>query len=279
MRFIYAFKQSLFVLFSALTMLAYVVMAQPKENDRPMQIDSTLFVAFGGGGNSGIVLGEKAVVVIDTKMSKASDSLYMFAKANAGTKPIMVINTHYHPDHTRGNKFYDGSEIYIGSYEKDFLKKNVEPENQPTKFVKDSLTLDLGNEQVHLYNLGQAHTLNDLIVYLPSHHVVFTGDLIFNHINPVLMKPSGASVQKWISALEFMLKRWGTSTFVPGHGLIGDKTIVAAMIEYFSDMTSAEADTAREKVMLEKYKNWVLLPNMTSPEKTIDYIRTSKGTK
>ena len=237
-----------------------------------IQIDPNLTLVLGGGGNSGIVLGDSAVVVIDTKMMGRSEELYKLAKEKAGQKPIIVINTHYHKDHVSGNKFYKGSRIYIGSYEKDFLQKNVDAENQPTDFVKDSLLIDLGNEKVHLYNIGQGHTMNDLVVYLSNHRILFTGDLVFNRINPVLKKESGANVLRWIGLLDTILNRWGDSKIVPGHGQVGNKEIVASMRQYFVDMIAAVTDPSK----MDKYKDWMTMPNMASPEKTIEYIKGSE---
>ncbi|MGD0589951.1 MAG: MBL fold metallo-hydrolase [Bacteroidota bacterium] len=238
-----------------------------------VRIDPSLTLMLGGGGNSGIIIGDSAVVVIDTKMMGSSEDLYKFAKEKAGQKPIIVINTHYHKDHVNGNKFFKGSRIYIGSYEKEFLQKNIDPENQPTDFVKDSLFIDLGNEKVHLYNLGQAHTLNDLVVYLSNHNVLFTGDLIFNRINPVLKEESGAKVSQWIHVLDTILSRWRDSRIVPGHGQAGDKEMVVSMRQYFIDMTAAASDPSKENQLKDKYKDWMKLPGMSSPEKTIEYIR------
>ncbi len=237
-----------------------------------IQIDPNLTLVMGGGGNSGIVLGDSAVVVIDTKMMSPSEDLYKLAKEKAGQKPIIVINTHYHKDHVSGNKFYKGSRIYIGSYEKDFIQKNVDAENQPTDFVKDSLLIDLGNEKVHLYNIGQGHTMNDLVVYLSNHRILFTGDLVFNRINPVLKKESGANVLRWIGLLDTILNRWGDSKIVPGHGQVGNKEIVASMRQYFVDMIAAVTDPSK----MDKYKDWMTMPNMASPEKTIEYIKGSE---
>ncbi len=269
-------KRSIMLSLFMSAIVCCVSTAQMQTKQAAMQIDSSLIVVFGGGGNSGVVLGNKAVVVIDTKMTEEADSLYVYAKAKAGSKPIIVINTHYHRDHVRGNKFYKGSKIYIGNYDKDFLKDNIEAENQPTDFVNDSSVIDLGNEQLHLYNLGQAHTMNDVVVYLPHHQVLFTGDLIFNHINPVLMKQSGANVPRWIAALDILLSRWGSSTIVPGHGAVGDKTIIESMRQYFTDMTAAATDTSVTNQIIEKYKDWITMLNMASPEKSIEYIRLSK---
>jgi glyoxylase-like metal-dependent hydrolase (beta-lactamase superfamily II) len=238
-----------------------------------VRLDQSLTLMLGGGGNSGIIIGDSAVVVIDTKMMGSSENLYEFAKEKAGQKPIIVINTHYHGDHVKGNKFFKGSRIYIGSYEKEFLQKNIDAENQPTDFVKDSLLLDLGNEKVYLYNLGQAHTFNDLVVYLSNHNVLFTGDLIFNRVNPVLKEESGARVSQWIHVLDIILSRWGYSKIVPGHGQAGDKEMVLSMRQYFIDMTSAAIDPGKENQLAEKYKEWMKLPGMSSPEKTIEYIK------
>ena len=248
-------------------------MARMMTQKEIVPFDQSLTLVLGGGGNSGIIIGDSAVVVIDTKMMGSSEDLYKFAKEKAGQKPIIVINTHYHGDHVKGNKFFKGSKIYIGSYEKEFLQKNIDAENQPTDFVKDSLLLDLGNEKVHVYNLGQAHTLNDLVVYLSNHNVLFTGDLIFNRVNPVLKEESGAKVSQWIHVLDTILNRWGDSKIVPGHGQAGDKEMVISMRQYFIDMTAAATDPSKENQLKDKYKDWMKLPGMSSPKKTIEYIK------
>jgi glyoxylase-like metal-dependent hydrolase (beta-lactamase superfamily II) len=240
-----------------------------------VRIDPNLTVVLGGGGNSGIITGDSAVVVIDTKMMSPSEDLYKLAKEKAGQKPIIVINTHYHKDHVSGNKFYTGSRIYIGSYEKEFLLKNIDTVNQPTDYVKDSLLLDLGNEKVHLYNIGQGHTMNDLVVYLSNRHILFTGDLVFNRINPVLKKESGANVSCWIGLLDTIVSRWGDSKIIPGHGQIGDKGIVISMRRYFIDMTAAVIDPGK----MDNYKDWMTMPGMASPEKTVEYIKSSEMKK
>ena len=63
-----------------------------------VKIDKDLTVVLGGGGNSGILNTDSAVVVIDTKMKDPAKALYSFAKSIAGNKKIIDINTHYHPD-------------------------------------------------------------------------------------------------------------------------------------------------------------------------------------
>ena len=242
--------------------------------EETIPIDSKLLVVLGGGGNSGLLLTDSALVVIDTKMSGAAEKLFMLAKEKAGSKPVIVINTHYHGDHVGGNHFYKGSRIYIGSYDKDFLMKNIRPGDQPTDFVKDSLMLDLGDELLTLRNLGQAHTFDDMVVYLKNRKILFAGDLVQNHTNPFLIKESGADVDKWIKALGCIRCHYQVKMLVPGHGSLGDSTMVRDMKQYFDDMKTAASNPAQEKELVAKYKHWTAMPAMASPEKTISYIRS-----
>jgi cyclase len=236
-------------------------------------VDKELSIIQGGGGNSGILVTDSAIIVIDTKMSSDAEKLYNLAREKAGRKKIIVVNTHYHGDHVKGNHFYKDCSIYIGAYDEKFLRENVSVENMPDHFVKDSLILNLGNETLYLYNLGQAHTWADMIVVLKNRKAVFTGDLVFYHINPFLIRESGANVDKWIAVLDRILKLPDVTLFVPGHGEPGDRSIVEAMKNYFEDMKTAANDPSKEKTLKEKYKDWKEMPMMTSPGITIDYIR------
>jgi len=236
-------------------------------------LDKDLTLVLGGGGNSGILVTDKAVVVIDTKMGSDAEGLFKLAREKAAGKTILVINTHYHGDHVNGNHFYKGSRIYIGNYDRAFLQKEVDPDDMPTDFVKDSTILDLGNETIMLYDLGQAHTFHDVVVYLKNRKVLFSGDLIFHHINPFLKNESGADVDKWMAALNVLLNKFELKKVVPGHGTIGGKEMVQSMVDYFADMKVAAKDPARASELKAKYKDWVELPMMTSSQVTIDYIR------
>lgn len=238
-----------------------------------VSIGKNLTIVKGGGGNSGILVTEKGVVVIDTKMGGDAENLYNMAREKAGDKPILVINTHYHRDHTMGNHFYKGCKIYSGNYDATFLQTNMAPEDMPTDFVEDSQVLDMGDETVILYDMGRAHTWNDLVVYLKNEKILFTGDLVFNHVNPVLKKESGANVDLWINVLKNIPKKFEIITLIPGHGQEGGKELSEALEHYFQDMKTAAASPAKENELTAKYKDWMELPTMASPAMTIGYIK------
>src|ERR1035437_10855851 len=90
----------------------YMVYVRPfmkkMEETNVVQYDKELTLVSGGGGNSGILVSDSLVIVVDTKFHDAAEQLFKTVKALAGNTPILVINTHFHPDHTGGNKFYKG---------------------------------------------------------------------------------------------------------------------------------------------------------------------------
>ncbi|MFN8206458.1 MAG: MBL fold metallo-hydrolase [Bacteroidales bacterium] len=236
-----------------------------------IKLNDNLYVIT-GAGNSGILITEKAIVVIDTKMGSAAEKLADRAKELAGNKPVVVINTHLHGDHVKGNYLYPGSEIFMGAYDTLFLRKEVEEENLPVFLVEDSVTLDMGDELLVLRNMGSAHTYADLVVYLPYHQILFTGDLVLNKVNPPLFKNAGASVDGWINVLQILDENYHPLTVIPGHGNPGGTELIDNLLGYFNDMKSAAKDPQRKKELMAKYDDWFKNPLMASPSKTIDFI-------
>jgi cyclase len=226
-----------------------------------------------GTGNSGLLVTDSAVVVIDTKFWKNAKKLHDLAVQKAGTKKILVMNTHFHGDHVFGNKLYHGCVIYTGGYGKDVAVSRTKPENLPTVFVKDSLILNLGDEIVGLYDLGQGQTFHDMVVYLKNRKVLFTGDLVFNQINPAIIKEDGTNINNWKSILTRMIRTFDAKTVVPGHGIPGGKEMISEQLMYFNDMEEAASHPEEAKELVKKYSGWMKIPMASSPVHTIDFIR------
>jgi glyoxylase-like metal-dependent hydrolase (beta-lactamase superfamily II) len=80
-------------------------------------------------------------------------------------------------------------------------------------------TLDLvvGGVALRLVHPGRAHTPGDTFVWLPSHRIVFAGDIVFtSRMLGILSLPVSASAD-WIKAFD-ALAALSPVTVVPGHG-------------------------------------------------------------
>jgi cyclase len=198
--------------------------------------------------------------------------LYWEEEETAGNKPIMVINTHFHPDHTGGNSYYKGQTIIAGAnYTKEaWIKQAGEP--LPTQWLKDSMTIKMGDETVTLLNLGKnIHTESDVVVYLHKRKMLFGGDVLLNKQVPALF--GNANPEGYLAAFDMLPKRFDIQKIVPGHGDVGGPEVIDNFRQYFIDMKTAASDDSKKDELIAKYKDWGQLPVFMSPGATIAAIK------
>src|SRR5207249_2609615 len=149
--------------------------------------------------NSGFVVGEHGVLVIDAHINGAMAGRIQTAVRQVTNKPILyVVNTNYHGDHTFGNYAFPAETLIVAQQktaegmrdiegQKRFLLPAVD--NDPTVFgdvqlrlpdvvLDEYLELDLGGRVVELYHFGHGNTPSDTVVYVPEARVAWTGNLI-----------------------------------------------------------------------------------------------------
>ena len=147
------------VLFLAMLVgVLYLVYFRPimskMQETSTIQMDSQLTLVTGGGGNSAIFNSSDKVVVIDTKMDDAAKNFHDKVIQMAGNKPITIINTHLHPDHTGGNELYKGATIIAGgNYTQDEWEKDAAKNSMPTVWLKDKQDIYLDNDTLTVFNL------------------------------------------------------------------------------------------------------------------------------
>jgi glyoxylase-like metal-dependent hydrolase (beta-lactamase superfamily II) len=241
--------------------------------------DKELTLVLGGGGNSGILVSDSLVIVIDTKMDEAAEQLYKTVKQLAGKRPILVVNTHYHPDHSIGNSFYTGQTIIAGgNYTKEFWVKNAGEKTLPTEWLKDKMDIKMGDDTVTLFNLAKnVHTASDIVVYLHKRKMLFGGDVILNKQVPAVM--GVADPDGYILAFDLLPKQFDIQKIVPGHGAIGGIEIIDNFRQYFIDMKTAANDASKKGELVAKYKDWGQIPIFMSPGATISAIKKKADKK
>lgn len=237
--------------------------------------DEQLTIYTGGGGNSIVLTSEDGTraLVVDTKMKSAAKKL-----RKAITAPeIIVVNTHAHYDHTEGNELYEGATIIAGAYPKKEWAELSHGQRYPDIALKpgEEKDLDIGGERVRIINMGQAHTSNDLIVYLEDHKLLASGDLVFANIHPSIFPQKGSSVAQWIDVLDRIHNDYNIKLLVPGHGEIQGKPAIEEMKNYFSSIRDAVVNGSEEELtsLKKKYSDYYSVPFAMSFQKTVDAIK------
>jgi glyoxylase-like metal-dependent hydrolase (beta-lactamase superfamily II) len=242
-----------------------------------VDVDSNLKVFLGGGGNSIVLKSDdnQQILIVDTKMGRAAKKLKQYVDSLNPAAKVTIINTHFHPDHTGGNALYPHAVVITGGSLEDLGKKDAAGLDREIILPVMGKMLTVGNEVVQIRNLGQAHSLNDTVVYLVRHKMLITGDLLFNEWNPVLKKET-TDVGKWVEVLNYMLDTFDAQVVVPGHGNLTDRKGLLAMREYFSSISLALDDPRKIDSLRERYKDYASLPGMSGFDHTLKFIQEEK---
>jgi cyclase len=141
----------------------------------------------------------------------------------------------------------------------------------PDKIVKGRETIKGSKQTVELIDLGMGHTASDLIVFIPSVKIIFTGDLLFINNHPWIADANLDSLKKCLYKIEAM----NPAVLVPGHGPVGSKKDISELQNYLDYINQTagelikkgvEPDSVKDMPMPEIYQSWLFknfyLPNI-----------------
>ncbi len=153
-----------------------------------------------GDPNSGMIVGDDAVMVIDAQPTPAMAGDLIARVAKVTDKPIRyVLLTHYHAVRTLGASAFKGAEILasdatraliaergkedmkseIGRFPRLFQAAETIPGlTWPTITFPDEVSVWLGRREVRIMHIGRGHTAGDVVAVVPDAGVVFAGDLV-----------------------------------------------------------------------------------------------------
>jgi cyclase len=183
------------------------------------------------GGSIGYLTTPDGAIAVDAQFPDTARSCVEGLKQRAPKGIQMLLNTHYHGDHTGGNIVFRPVVKTIVQQErcaklhKDFTTKNNTVESQAYADVTfgESWSASLGDEKVWAHYFGPGHTGGDAVIFFEKANVVHMGDLMFNRLHPRVDRPGGASIKNWMSILERVAKKHKDATFIFGHAKQGMK--------------------------------------------------------
>jgi glyoxylase-like metal-dependent hydrolase (beta-lactamase superfamily II) len=215
--------------------------------------------------NVGIIVGDKAVLVVDTGMGtrNARTVLREVAKVGAGAdgkpKPIYIVTTHVHPEHDMGAHAFPKDSTLIRSRDQvediaagagtnlvpvfaqrsalnSELLEGVKHRDADIIFDQE-YSLDLGGVTAKFFAMGTNHTHGDTAILVDG--VLFPGDVAMRP-QPSFANPT-ATITHWLGSLD-RLEALGAKQLVPSHGAFGDKSIIAGYRSYLTRIRDRAAE-------------------------------------
>jgi glyoxylase-like metal-dependent hydrolase (beta-lactamase superfamily II) len=203
-----------------------------------------------GDPNTGIIIGDYAVLVADTQATPAMAADVIRRIREVTDKPIKyVVLTHYHAVRVLGASAYQPQQIIasqdtydlisergeadkaseIGRFPRLFRNVETVPAGMtwPTITFTGKMTLWLGQLEVQILQLGRGHTKGDTVVWLPQDRVLLSGDLVEFDATPYA---GDAYFQDWPGTLD-NVAALKPLALVPGRGpaLVGEAHVAAGL--------------------------------------------------
>ncbi len=195
----------------------------------------------------GLVLGDGEALVVDTRTTPGHAAELRADIRRITSAPVrIVVNTHWHSDHTFGNHSFRPCVIWghdrcrngllaTGDAQRrelmtsrpdladDVATTVIDP---PDATFADSATVEVGGRPVELRYLGRGHTDADIAIVVADADVLFAGDLLESGAPPYF--GDGYPID-WPTTVERLLPL-ATGSVVPGHGAPGDRAFVEAQL-------------------------------------------------
>ena len=220
--------------------------------------------------NAGFVVTDDGVVVIDALGSPPLAQRLLVEIRKITAQPVKwVFVTHYHADHIYGLQVFaeQGATIVAHALAVDYLESDTarlrlqasRDELFPwidaqTRLVRadrwvgtpdahgDTL-IRVGRTDFLLRPVGPSHTPEDLVVFVPSLGVLFSGDLLFRGRIPFVGQADSGG---WIRALDRLLAL-DAKLVVPGHGPLSSEPRVdmALTRDYLQTLRDRMGEAAR----------------------------------
>ncbi len=224
------------------------------------QITNDLYVIYGLGGNVAVLDTDEGTVIVDTMTLKYQGDRIKEEAMRLTGKPItLIINTHYHLDHIRGNPAFDAGTRVVSTKrtlhhlkvtDSEYFSGEASQLMPNETFVSDKI-ISMGNKTLRLMYPGRGHTDGDLVVLFEEDKTLHTGDLFFFRHYPNIDLEGGGSVMEWGDTIDKILEV-PFLTVIPGHGNITERVNLEQFQVFVRQLASIGKQAAENGISLEE---------------------------
>ena len=195
----------------------------------------------GHNNNSIVILTEEGPIIIDVFKDKDQfEEILNFIKSKGFNEPNTIIYTHWHIDHTCGNRIFDKCKVLAHEstylHLENFLKNDLDRLKEkkilekdvsivmPNQTFTDELLINISNKTLKLIHCP-GHTYDSILIYNMTDNILIAGDNLIGEEVPFFMPPTIPPDQidtnsKYLESAFKTIQNLGVDIIVPGHGEI-----------------------------------------------------------
>ncbi|MBN2089856.1 MBL fold metallo-hydrolase [candidate division KSB1 bacterium] len=177
-------------------------------------------------GNLVLSVGEDGILLVDTGTPAVGEPLLKELKKFQGKDVKVIINTHFHQDHTGGNIAFASSAKIIGHQNirpllttGDNILNEFPEAALPVQEIEKETAIKFNGEAIKLIPMLGGHSKSDIVVYFTKSGIVHVGDMIFSDRFPFVDLNAGGNVAQYLTYLQQFTTMFPAGTrFIVGHG-------------------------------------------------------------
>jgi len=195
-------------------------------NATTVKLADNVYLIHGGGGNVTALIGDDAILLIDSMFPETAAGLDAALKS-LSPKPVRyVINTHWHADHSGGNEYFGGrgativssepTRAWLASRGNDYRPNAkgvpMATAGLPVVAFRDGLDVHFSGERLQMLPLGTGHSDGDAGAFLTKARIAAIGDTYFGAFPPRNVLAVQSAMERFLAILPDDVQ------IVPGHG-------------------------------------------------------------
>jgi len=219
-----------------------------------------------GFPNIGIVVGDRATLVVDTGLGARNGAIVVKQAEKLAKAPnLYLTTTHFHPEHAMGEQAFPPRTVIIRpAVQQDEMNKHAtelmdlfrgfSPQAKelladvkmrtPDIIFDKEITLDLGGVTARLFWLGPAHTQGDELIMVEPDSLLLSGDIVQDKIVPNIPSADG-NIKGWLAILN-ELEPLKPRFIVPDHGGLGDGSLIGKERAFILDLETRSLELKRQ---------------------------------
>ncbi len=262
---------------------------------KPTKVAGTIWLLEGAGGNIGVSAGPDGLLIVDDQFLPLADKIKAALKGiSPDGKLAFVVNTHWHGDHTGGNRAFGKEATIIAQL--NVRKRLATPQDRggrmseaspkealPVVTFEDGVTIWFNGEEIEVVHVPSGHTDGDAIVYFKGANVVHMGDQFFNGMFPFIDLNSGGDLAGYVKNVADTVARIpADAKIIPGHGglaTVEDLKTFHTMLAKTTDYVRAEIakgmtlEQAKKAGLPDEWKSYA--SDFITVEKWVETVYTS----
>ncbi|MFA9390403.1 MAG: subclass B1 metallo-beta-lactamase [Prolixibacteraceae bacterium] len=203
-----------------------------------IHVSYSIMPKWGRVGANGLILinGQQAWLFDSPWTNAQTEKLLSYMTNSMHLEVIGFVPNHWHVDCMGGLEFIlkQGINTYANQLTIDIAKANKLP--LPEYAFNDSLVLELGDIRIECYYLGAAHSMDNIVVWIPSEQILFPACMVKSVESRNLGNTADGDLVAYPKTLDKLLKKFPSARIViPGHGNYGGLELIQHTLELASD--------------------------------------------